>query len=123
MRVTRRKAQIPFAAIPLLVGFYLLSLIIRFPVTAVEAANIVYISPHFYKLPVMLLYVAASCISCLFSSEPKIRTFGALALLLFALANEFFNIALFSVWCFFAALLSSIIYAHFRFGGAALAHR
>ena len=119
----RRKVILGFLGIGLLVGFYLLSLIIRFPVTAVEAANIVYVSPHFYNLPVMLLYVAAACISCLFSSEPKIRTFGALALLLFALANEFFNIALFSVWCFFAALLSSIIYAHFRFGGAALAHR
>ena len=46
-----------------------------------------------------------------------------LALFLFFLAYGFFAIALFSVWCFFAALLSSIIYGHFRFVRTALARR
>ena len=115
----RRKTIWGFQGVGLFVGLYLLYMLVEFPVTSVAAANIVYISPHFYKVPVMVLYVAATCVSCAFSSVVAIRLFGALALFLFLLAYGFFTIALFSVWCFFAAILSSIIYVHFRFGGAA----
>jgi hypothetical protein len=119
----RRKIIWGFQGIGLMVGLYLLTMIVKFPVTAVAAANIVYVSLHFYNIPVMLLYLAATCVGCFFSSVVTIRLFGALALLLFALAYGFFTVALFSVWCFFAAVLSSIIYVHFRFGGAALVYR
>ena len=112
----RRKVIWGFQGIGLLVGLYLLFLIIKYPVTAVVAKNIVYVSPHFYKIPVMLLYVAATCVSCFFSSSATVRLFGILALLLFVVAYGFFAVALFSVWCFFAALLSAIIFVHFKFG-------
>ena len=117
----RRTVIWGFQGVGLLVGLYLLFLIVEFPVTAVAAKNIVYVSPHFFKIPVMLLYLAATCVSCFFSSHTTVRIFGALALFLFFLAYGFFAIALFSVWCFFAALLSSIIYGHFRFVRTALA--
>ncbi|MEO8102385.1 MAG: DUF6629 family protein [Betaproteobacteria bacterium] len=119
----RRKTIAVFQAIGLLVGLYLLYMIVEFPVTAVAAENIVYVSPHFYKIPVMLLYVAATCVSCFFSSAATIRLFGAIALLLFMVAYGFFAVALFSVWCFFAAMLSSIIYVHLRLGPATLPRR
>jgi hypothetical protein len=112
----RRTVIWGFQSIGLLVGLYLLFLIVEFPVTAVVEENIVYASPHFYKIPVMLLYLAATCVSCFFSSSATIRLFGALALLLFAVAYGFFAVALFSVWCFFAALLSVIIFVHFKYG-------
>ena len=112
----RRTVIWGFQGVGLLVGLYLLFLIVEFPVTAVLAENIVYASPHFYKIPVMLLYLAATCISCFFSSRATVRAFGVLALLLFAVAYGFFALALFSVWCFFAALLSAIIFVHFKFG-------
>ena len=112
----RRKVIRGFQGVGLLVGLYLLFLIIEFPVTAVVAEHIVYVSPHFYRIPVMLLYVAATCVSCFFSSSATIRLFGILALLLFAVAYGFFAVALFSVWCFFSALLSAIIFVHFQFG-------
>ena len=112
----RRTVIRGFQGVGLLVGLYLLYQIVEVPVTAVAAENIVYVSPHFYKLPVMLLYLAATCVSCFFSSSATVRIFGALALLLFALAYGFFAVALFSVWCFFAALLSAIIFVHFQFG-------
>ena len=111
----RRKIIWLFLVAGLVVGFYLLYMIVEYPVTAVMETNIVYVSPHFYKIPVMLLYLAATCVSCFFSSIATIRLFGALALLLFVLASWAFSVALFSVWCFFAAVLSFIIYVHFRF--------
>ena len=116
----RRKAIRGFQAVGLFVGLYLLYVLAEFPVTAVAAENIVYVSPHFYNIPVMLFYLVATCVSCFFSSVATIRLFGALALFLFLVAYGFFTIALFSVWCFFAAVLSSIIYVHFRFGHIAL---
>ena len=119
----RRRVIWGFQAVGLLVGLYLVYLLVDFPVTSVVEANIVYVSPHFYKLPVMLLYVAATCVSGFVSSDTTIRLFGTLALALFLVAYGFFTLALFSVWCFFAAVLSSIIYWHFRFGRAALARQ
>ena len=119
----RRKLIWGFQAVGLLVGLYLFYMIVEYSVTAVVETNIVYVSPHFYKIPVMLLYVAATCVSCFFSSVATIRLFGALALFLFVLANWIFSVALFSVWCFFAAVLSSIIYVHIRFDPPAQATR
>jgi hypothetical protein len=119
----RRTVIQGFQGVGLLVGLYLLYQIVEFPVTAVAAENIVYVSPHFYKLPVMLLYLAATCVSCFFSSSATVRLFGVLALLLFAVAYGFFAVALFSVWCFFAALLSAIIFVHFKFGRSYPARR
>ena len=116
----RRKVIWGFQMVGLSVGLYLLYMLVDFPVTAVVADNIVYVSPHFYKVPVMLLYLIATCLSCFFSSDSIVRLFGTLALLLFGLAYWFFTIALFSVWCFFAAVLSTIIYMHFKFGRATL---
>ena len=84
----RRKVIWGFQSVGLFVGLFLLVLIIEFPVTAVVAENIVYVSPHFYKIPAMLLYVAATCVSCFFSSSATVRLFGILALLLFVVAYQ-----------------------------------
>ena len=112
-----------FLAVGLAVGLYLFYLLVDFPVTAVAAEHIVYVSPHFYKLPVMGLYLAATCVSCFFSGDGRVRLFGALALAFFGVAYAFFSVALFSVWCFFAAILSAIIYIQFRFRRGAQARR
>jgi hypothetical protein len=39
-------------------------------------------------------------------------------LLLFMVAYWFYTVAFFSVWCFFAAILSAVIYLHFMSGNA-----
>ena len=109
----RRKVIWGSQAIGLGVGLYLLYNLVELPVNAVAAANIVYVSPHFYQVPVMLLYLVATCVGSFFSSVAAVRLFGAFALLLFLLAYGFFTVALISVWCFFAAVLSLIIYMHF----------
>ena len=110
----RRNALHGFLAAGLGVGLYLLYVLVRFPVTAEAAPNMVYLSPHFFGVPVMLAYLAATCVGPMFSSYPLIRWFGALALLFFLISYGFFTIAMISVWCFFAALLSALIYLHFR---------
>lgn len=111
----RKKLISVFQIIGIAVGVYLLYFIARFPVTSEIHENIVYVSLHFYNIPVMLLYIAATCASSFFSSHRIINLFGVLALLLFVVAYWFYTAALLSVWCFFAAILSLIIYLHFRF--------
>jgi uncharacterized membrane protein (DUF2068 family) len=42
-----------------------------------------------------------------------VQVFGALALLSFGAAYAFYATWFISVWCFFAALLSAVVYLHF----------
>ncbi len=97
------------------VGLYLLYVIVQFPVTSrVLGQHIVYESPHFYILAVMTLYLTATCVSSLLSSWRVIQMFGALSLVTFLAAYAIHAATLVSMWCFFAAVLSFIIYCYFR---------
>ena len=112
----RKKVILAFQFIGIVAGLYLLYLIARFPVTSEIDKHIVYVSPHFYEVPVMALYLAATCVGAFFSSHKIINLFGVLALLLFMVAYWVHATAFFSIWCFFAAILSVVIYLHFKFG-------
>lgn len=112
----RRKILSVFQLMGITAGLYLLYLTVRFPLTSEANEHIVYVSQHFYELTTMLLYIAATCVSCFFSSHRIINIFGGLALLLFMVAYWFYTVAFFSVWCFFAAILSFVIYKQFKYG-------
>ena len=123
LETSRRRKTIltAFQVAGLAVGLYLLySLIVR-PITAeVVDGHIVYASPHFYLLPVMVLYVAATCVSELFSTHKFVNLFGILAFAAFVASYLVHARALVSLWCFFAAVLSLLVYLHLRyreFGG------
>ena len=116
--VWRKKVIRIFQLIGSAVGLYLLYYIIMFPITSEIKVNVLYVFPDFHKPPVLLLYVVATCVSGFFSSHRIINVFGVLALLLFMLSYWFYMVAFFSVWCFFSALLSGVIYLHFRFYAA-----
>ena len=112
----RKKAIFAFEAAGATAGLYLLYFLVARPVVAeVIGKHIVYVSPHFYAVPVMVLYLAATCVSCFFSSHGFVRLFGGIALLSFIAAYLVHVLALVSIWCFFAAILSLLIYLHLRF--------
>ncbi len=97
------------------VGLYLFYNLFAFPITSrVENHHIVYFSPHFYIYTVMGFYVAATCVSSMFSSNKMINFFGVMALVSFIISYLFYKLSLVSVWCFFAAIMSLIIYAYFK---------
>lgn len=110
----RKKIIFLFQFIGGAVGLYLLYSMMRFPVISKIDENMVYVLPYVREHPVLDLYLAATCIAPLFSSYTRIRIFGVLTFLLFIVAAWFYTEALFSVWCFFAAILSVIIYLHFK---------
>ena len=114
----RRKALAGFEVAGLAAGLYLLYFIVTQPVVAqVVGRHIEYILPHFYVASVMVLYLAATCVSAFFSSHRFVNLFGVLALVSFIAAYAIYAHAVVSVWCYFAALLSILMYVHMRFRG------
>lgn len=115
----RRKALAACQVAGLAVGLYLLYIIVQFPVTSqIVGKHIAYDSPHFYVVAVMLLYLIGTCVSSLLSSSRIIQVFGALSLATFVAAYLIHAATWFSVWCFFAAILSSIVWFYFRRTGS-----
>lgn len=96
------------------VGIYLLYVLVAFPVVSRPTGqHVEYDSPHFFAAAVMTLYLVSTTVSPLLSTLRWVQVFGALALLSFGAAYYFYATWFISVWCFFAALLSTVIYIHF----------
>ena len=96
------------------VAIYLLYVLVAFPVVSRPISqHVEYDSPHFFAAAVMTLYLVSTTVSPLLSTLRGVKIFGALALLSFGAAYYFYATWFISVWCFFAALLSTVIYIHF----------
>lgn len=111
----RKSAQGATQIAGIAVGLYLLYFLITLPVVSrVLDGHIVYDSPHFYIVWATALYLVSAVGACLLSSRKLIRVFGALLLVTFVSAYVIHAATLVSMWCFFAAILSAIIYLYFR---------
>lgn len=112
---TRKKILYVISGIGLSVGIYLLYFILTDGVVAhVVNSSIAYHSPHLYLVPVMTLYFIATGVSSLFSSHKVINLFGVVTLVSAFIAGWFFTETFISVWCFFAAILSVLVFWHFK---------
>lgn len=110
----RRRALFAFAVAGAAVGTYLLYVLVAFPVVSRPTGqHVEYDSPHFFAASVMTLYLVSTTVSPLLSTHRLVKVFGTLALLSFGAAYYFYARWFISVWCFFAALLSIVIYVHF----------
>ena len=110
----RRRALIAFVAAGVAVGAYLLYVLVAFPIASRPTGqHIEYVSPHFFAAFTMMLYLVSTALSPLLSMHRMVQVFGALALLSFVSAYAFYATWFISVWCFFAALLSGVVYLHF----------
>ncbi len=110
----RRRALLVLVAAGVAVGAYLLYFLVGFTIVSRPVGqHIEYVSPHFFAAMAITLYVMSTTFSPILSTHRTVKVFGALALLAFAAAYYFYAIWFISVWCFFAALLSMVIYLHF----------
>jgi hypothetical protein len=111
----RRKVLIAILLAGVAVGLYLLYFLVRLPIVAqVVGKHISYISPHFFALAAMLMYILGTCVSSLFSSHGTVRVFGLAAFVSFVAAYVIYTAWFISVWCFFAAVLSVTVLLYFR---------
>jgi hypothetical protein len=110
----RKKIEVIFGFIGIAVALYLLYFIVKFPVISlIINKSISYDSPHFYSLIIISVYLMATSVSCFFSSYRLIIIFGILLTLFLIISYYFYAASFFSVWCFFASILSMIIYVFF----------
>jgi hypothetical protein len=110
----RRRALLAFVAAGVAVGVYLLYILAAFPIVSRPIGqHIEYVSPHFFAAATMTLYLLSTAISPVLSTHRVVKAFGVLALSSFAAAYFFYATWFISVWCFFAALLSVVVYLYF----------
>ena len=115
----RRQALFAFVAAGAAVAAYLLYVLVAFPIVSRPTGqHIEYVSPHFFAAITMTLYLLSTAISPLLSTHRMVVVFGVLALGSFGAAYAFYATWFISVWCFFAALLSAVIYLHVGVRGA-----
>lgn len=110
----RRQALVVFSAAGIAVGAYLFYFLLAFPIVSRPIGqHIEYVSPHFYAAVAMTFYLMSTTVSLLLSTHRTVKVYGVLALLSFGAAYWFYTTWFISVWCFFAALLSSVVFLHF----------
>ena len=111
----RRSTLVVFVIAGAAVGSYLLYGLAVYPIVSrASGQHVDYVSPHFFAAAVMTLYLLSTTLSPVISTFRAVRAFGALAFLSFVTVYYFYAQWFISVWCFFAAVLSSIIYCHLR---------
>ena len=99
------------------VAIYFMYMLVAFPVVSrATGQHIEYVSPHFFAVAVMGLYLLSTAISPMVSSHRWVKVFGVLALASFAAAYYFYVQWFISVWCLFAAILSLVLCAHLTLG-------
>ncbi len=112
--VWRRRVLSAFTAAGAAVATYLLYVLVAYPVVSKPTGqHIEYDSPHFFAGATMTLYLLSTAVSPLLSTHRWVVFFGALAMLSFGAAYAFYATWFISVWCFFAALLSAVVYLQF----------
>lgn len=111
----RKKILYAFQVLGIAIGAYFLYFLVTQPVDSRIVCNSLwYASPKAHIVPLVGAYIVAVCASCLFSSHRLVNVLGVLAVVFLGVSYHFFVSNYASVWCFFAALLSAIIYLHFR---------
>jgi hypothetical protein len=110
-----RRWMLPFVALGVAVGGYLLWQVTQYPVSAQEYAScIAYNTDTPFETPAVVAYVIATCAPALLSSRRYLRLLGVANLAGVALALSIREVDFTSVWCVYAALVSILILEHFR---------
>ena len=111
----RKKTLRALLLVGLGVGLYSLSVMLTSPVTArIVNHCVAYDAPNPYGMIVLAFYLVASCGPFFVVRERALNAFGAALFVSFAVAWWFYVETFPSVWCFFAAALSFLLYLRFR---------
>jgi len=103
-----------FIGLGVLTSCILLATMITDPVETVIVHNsILYSSTAYFPKFAAVTYITATCVSCMISSHRLVALFGLIMLASCFTAYQCYTDNFVSVWCFFAAILSFIVYLHF----------
>ncbi|MFZ2101515.1 MAG: DUF6629 family protein [Oricola sp.] len=114
-RLPRRAAAALVAAMGVTMGGLLLDRIIEAPAAARIAGHSIRYAGDDTLVPWMLgVYLTCACGVLFVSSHPMVRLFGVIVAIGFAVSAWAHYATLISVWCFFAAAGSTVVYFHFH---------
>lgn len=111
----RKKILKGFLALGIFVSVALLYFLMSLTITAEITDNSL---RYFLEVPFpkvwTMLYLMAVCGSLMCSRWKWVRILGIAILFSFLASLQIYSATFISVWCFFAAILSALIYLHFR---------
>lgn len=100
-------------AIGVALSLYLLAAMITHPYSAsIGSGHIVYRNGFQYPAAIEVPYVVATTLSLLISSHKRVQVLALIILIGFGVAYVSFHHSYISVWCFFAAVASVLVYWH-----------
>lgn len=106
---------LPFVALGMAVGGYLLWHVTQYPVSAQEHSSCIAYGTHTpLGTQAAVAYVIATCGPALLSSRRYLQWFGVANIVGVAIALSVREEAFASMWCIYAALVSVLILEHFR---------
>jgi hypothetical protein len=111
----RRKRMLPFVVLGGGLALYILWGLTAFPLSVyARHHSIVYTNPATTSTAVAILYVIATCGALFFSGFRYLIIFGWANLIGLTVIAVVMSYAFTSVWCAYAAVVSVIVYFHFR---------
>lgn len=111
----RRRLVWPFAVLGLVTGLFLLWHLIGGGIVAQERDHCVaYVTTTPHAIPSATAYILAVCAPALLSSRRHLRLFGLVNIVGIAIAATMQEEEFTSVWCLYAAVMSWLIWLHFR---------
>jgi hypothetical protein len=111
----RRTAIVGLTAIGAIVCAWDLYGLLFYPrLTFIDYHSIAYRNPFTGNLGISLLYILATCGSLLLSSHKVVRWYGVANVICLTIVQIVRDYAFASVWCFYAAAMSAVIYWQFR---------
>ena len=120
MMIEKNKDRKKLLAIPLAFGILisaalLYSIIINHVTSNIYQNCIQYhlVMPTNNNVIFLALYLVSTCGAAFLSSYKKIQFIGIISLILAIISYLFYNFAFASIWCFFCAVLSLLIYKFF----------
>jgi len=111
----RRRAILVLTGVGAVVFAWDMAGLVIAPTCAViDQHSIAYSNPVTSRLWVSLLYILATCGALLLSSHRVVRGYGVLNVVGLTIVHLVKGYALASVWCFYAAVLSVVLYRQFH---------
>ena len=111
----RRRAILALTGVGAVVfAWDMTGLVIAPTCAAIEFHSIAYSNPVTSRLWVPLLYILATCGALLLSTHRVVRGYGVLNVIGLTIVHLVKGYAFASVWCFYAAVLSVVLYRQFH---------
>jgi hypothetical protein len=110
----RNRLIVPLVAGALATLFFIGALAMQPVSAAVIGSHIHYNFPHPHDKIAFAFYATATCLAPLLSSHKLVELLGATLIVSMVAAYVIYAVWFASVWCYFAALISGMIWLYFR---------